>query len=745
MREPALDPRQEELPDGGELQGIGAGVEGAHGRQETARLAHRAVERAVHTPGERLEIDRRVGQAEPDVLLRHPARVIRHAGVARGAAQVRDLDLEAHRDEPAAGIARDDAERSLERPRRWTVGGPVSDRSGNDEPELFQGSVHLGQRQRRAPAIAAIERERRRRDLPRDRVRLERGRVDTAEVVVGEPGRPEPLPIDRGAAEGGEVRGTPLGEPAAAEPERDRRGKRDTRREAARHGQGLAGPPVPPAREGEERRPDGGAHDRRVHEHRHRERQAEHPHHQELAEREPAEHDHHHGRGARDHRRRPGQPFGDGLRLSQARAARLGHAGHEEHLVVHAETKHRAEHERRDRDEYLIHRCREPEQAHAVPILEDEHERPEAAGDREQVQRDRFERYEHRPEPHGERDERARDDQGGNEWQGVADGIQVVDTKRGQPSDAEARPREPRRSGGVEASQLPRQLVQRRDARLLARHHVEEHTAPVAGDHAPESGVWHHEKLETREGPHAIGARDRPHHPHPRICRKPGLHAAGGRPTAGGLHLAPGWKLEHDAQLLQQSASAGPHQVPERHRGLHVGGQPIPGGLTHNHPARLPREDRHRYSGDEEHPVWASRHPAAPASPRFSAGGRPAPERSSPVHEIPEPREARGQERHRDQHRDGDRQQPANAHGPQLIHRNGEEPGEPDGDGEARQRNRVPGVPHRVDRGVAGAEPGHTRLAEATHREQRVVDAQSQADHRDDVLQHDGEGPPGGE
>src|SRR3989442_10714332 len=159
-------------------------------------------------------------------------------------------------------------------------------------------------------------------------------------------------------------------------------------------------PPVPPTRQGEERRADGDPHHRRVERDAHRQREPQDLHHQEVPQRERREHDDHHCRGAGDDGTGLREALHDRGTLVQPGPPRLRHASHQEDLVVHAEPEPSAETQRGPDGDHGVERRLEAQERRTDAVLEHEHDRPEAGGHPDQVEAHRLEGNEHRPEPH---------------------------------------------------------------------------------------------------------------------------------------------------------------------------------------------------------------------------------------------------------------------------------------------------------------------------------------------------------
>jgi hypothetical protein len=86
-------------------------------------------------------------------------------------------------------------------------------------------------------------------------------------------------------------------------------------------------------------------------------------------------------------------------------------------------------------------------------------------------------------------------------------------------------------------------------------------------------------------------------------------------------------------------------------------------------------------------------------------------------------------------------QHPADGHRAQLVERHREQGHESDRDRGAREDHGPASIAGGVACRVVRRPAGGARLSKATHREERVVDAKAEADHRHEALEHDGERP----
>src|SRR6266699_2346964 len=76
----------------------------------------------------------------------------------------------------------------------------------------------------------------------------------------------------------------------------------------------------------------------------------------------------------------------------------------------------------------LIHGLNEAEEAEAMTILEDEHQRAGARADRQQIQSDGLDRDNHRPKPDEERDDSPEQNQRRHKTEPPPHGVEVVRT-----------------------------------------------------------------------------------------------------------------------------------------------------------------------------------------------------------------------------------------------------------------------------------------------------------------------------
>ena len=137
---------------------------------------------------------------------------------------------------------------------------------------------------------------------------------------------------------------------------------------------------------------------------------------------------------------RADEALGERLAVAAPGPPGLGHAGDEEHLVVHAQAEHDGEGQDRHRREDPARRPGEPEPGRAVALLEHEHQRAEGGAHGQQVERHRLQRHEQRAEAGEQGEQGPADHQGDDEGQPARDGVLVVGVEGGQAPDPEAVP-----------------------------------------------------------------------------------------------------------------------------------------------------------------------------------------------------------------------------------------------------------------------------------------------------------------
>ena len=103
--------------------------------------------------------------------------------------------------------------------------------------------------------------------------------------------------------------------------------------------------------------------------------------------------------------------------------------------------------------------------------------------------------------------------------------------------------------------------------------------------------------------------------------------------------------------------------------------------------------------------------------------------------------EQSGHERDGEQRGDHDDEQPSGGDRAQVGERHGEQRGESHRDGRGGDEHAVPRVGRRFHRRMLGVGAGGARFAKPADEQQRVVHAEPEAEHGDDVLERDGEWP----
>ena len=154
-----------------------------------------------------------------------------------------------------------------------------------------------------------------------------------------------------------------------------------------------------------------------------------------------------------------------------------------------------------------------------------------------------------------------------------------------------------------------------------------------------------------------------------------------------------------------------------------------------------PQPDQH-HQQRHQHRAPAGAITSAPAvsrSPPFAA--RAAAAASGPIESasirVPEHAQQRRQQRQRRQHADGHHQRAGDAHRAQRRDVEGQQRQQPDHDRRAREQHRPARRRHRPRHRAFDDSPRAELLAEADDHEQRVVDAQAEAEHRGQVQRED--------
>ena len=306
-------------------------------------------------------------------------------------------------------------------------------------------------------------------------------------------------------------------------------------------------------------------------------------------------------RGDHDQRRRRHdaagalEPVRDRRRVVGARVPHLAHPRDEEDLVVHREAEQRREQERRD-PPLDLRVAVQPDRVVADAEPEDDHERPVARADREQVQADRLERQQHGTEGAQQEDVRQGEHREDHPGERREHDVQEVDSLRGRTAreNVDAR-REARRRDEARAEPVDERL--RRGLAVVVPAELQ-HLGVLRGaiDEAGAAAEDDGRRL-------GIG----PQLPHqPAEC---GLHggradaarSAGvdddarrhlrARPDGQAQHVEPADRLGRawDAERRARRQREPERRRSERHRDRRAGGE-IPQGLPHDRP-REPRPE----------------------------------------------------------------------------------------------------------------------------------------------------------